>query len=466
MGLEMLMAHNRVLDKLHLSGMQLEDTNGRLLIGFGMLFMYMLVGAVVFTNIEGEAELIEHNEYAKFRSSWQNYLVNEKGVSEDEVDRLFAGIRDSSLAGVWQEKNVTSDLNWTIPKSFLFAGCLLSTIGYGNTSPKTRQGKIFTIVYCLIGIPITLTLLGALSARLLWPSTRLRTLMNLKLGTVFHSKHLQIIHLGTCFGVLIFVAFILPSLILCAIEKGLNFIDAFYFCFISLTTIGIGQTSFDSVPSVLVTVYLIFGLGCMLCFLAILNHVPQFQLLSRYFITKSDEDNEAEVKPVHMHNGGPSYGRYNEPESPGNSDVGMKEVLGTCVKEALTNKSSKYYIDDFGLDLMFHAIVYCASENNVPDVALMFNSLLFVKNTTETDWQCIEEFTDEVHAASQHIESFGKNMTKKERNTFCQITNDLSKTICSMRKECGRSDSVDAIGVFAYAKFHFDANNGVENSNE
>ncbi|KAI6214000.1 hypothetical protein M3Y94_00217400 [Aphelenchoides besseyi] len=322
MGLEMLMAHNRVLDKLHLSGMQLEDTNGRLLIGFGMLFLYMLVGAIVFTNIEGEAELIEHNEYAKFRSSWQNYLVN-KGVSEDEVDRLFAGIRDSSLAGVWQEKNVTSDLNWTIAKSFFFAGTLLTTIGYGNTSPKTRQGKLFTIIYSTLGIPITLTLLGALSARLLWPSTRLRTVMNLKLGTIFHSKHLQIIHLCTVFGILLFVAFVLPSMILCGFEDNLSFIEAFYFCFISLTTIGIGQTTFDSVPSVLVTFYLIFGLGCMLCFLAILNNVPQFQLLSRYFITKSDEENEAESKPVHMHNGGPKYGRYDEQESPGNSDVGL-----------------------------------------------------------------------------------------------------------------------------------------------
>lgn len=60
-------------------------------------------------------------------------------------------------------------------------------------SPKTSYGKLFTIFYCLIGIPLTLSLISALSLRLrAQPSAWLRERINLKFGNEFHSKHLQV----------------------------------------------------------------------------------------------------------------------------------------------------------------------------------------------------------------------------------------------------------------------------------
>ena len=52
----------------------------------------------------------------------------------------------------------------------LFAATIITTVGYGNITPKSNIGKIFTIFYALIGIPLfimCLTNTGDLLAEIL-----------------------------------------------------------------------------------------------------------------------------------------------------------------------------------------------------------------------------------------------------------------------------------------------------------
>lgn len=46
---------------------------------------------------------------------------------------------------------------WTWLDSFYFSVITLTTIGYGDFSPQTSPGKIFTLFYILIGIGIILS---------------------------------------------------------------------------------------------------------------------------------------------------------------------------------------------------------------------------------------------------------------------------------------------------------------------
>uniref|UniRef100_A0A914C1X5 Two pore potassium channel protein sup-9 n=1 Tax=Acrobeloides nanus TaxID=290746 RepID=A0A914C1X5_9BILA len=284
------------------------------------MFFYLLIGAIVFVRIEKPVETIEMDAYLEFRQEWTKRLLT-NGFTEEEIDSLFANIRDASLAGVWMQNNVTSETNWNFWQAFFFAGTLISTVGYGHVSPRTPTGKLFTIIYCIIGIPLTLALLSALAVRFRQPSVWLRSKMNTYFGQMFHAKHIQLIHLASISLLVLILAFIIPSLLFVSIEDDWTFLDAFYYCFISLTTIGLGEYTpgdkpgqpFKSLYKFMITVYLILGLCCMMLFLATLYDIPQFNL-ARFFLTKSDSDDEG--KPIHnIQNGGPKYMKYDEEET-------------------------------------------------------------------------------------------------------------------------------------------------------
>lgn len=54
-------------------------------------------------------------------------------------------------------------LSWL--DAFYFATITLTTIGYGDISPKTDLGKLFTIPYAIMGIGILGAIINALSQR-------------------------------------------------------------------------------------------------------------------------------------------------------------------------------------------------------------------------------------------------------------------------------------------------------------
>ena len=63
----------------------------------------------------------------------------------------------------------SSERNWGVwnSNSALFVFTIVSTIGYGNFAPATNGGKLFLMVYALIGIPIVGICVGILAAQFL-----------------------------------------------------------------------------------------------------------------------------------------------------------------------------------------------------------------------------------------------------------------------------------------------------------
>ena len=54
---------------------------------------------------------------------------------------------------------------WSLFDSFYFSVITLTTIGYGDLSPSTTAGKIFTIVYIFVGLGIILGFVNAIAER-------------------------------------------------------------------------------------------------------------------------------------------------------------------------------------------------------------------------------------------------------------------------------------------------------------
>ncbi|KAK8763670.1 hypothetical protein V5799_033722 [Amblyomma americanum] len=211
-------------------------------------------------------------------------------------------------------KNVTSDPNWSFGHSFFFSSTIITTIGYGNITPLSTGGKIFCIVYGLIGIPLTLILLSAFVERLLIPVTYMLQFLNSRLGHLYQAFNIRVLHLFIVGLLVVVFFFLVPAAIFSSLEPEWDYVDSLYYCFISLTTIGLGDfTPGDSYEQpyrplykVAVVGYLLVGLTSMMLLLNVLYDIPQLNV-GVFFLLKSDELTNDPEK-VRLHHGlGPKY---------------------------------------------------------------------------------------------------------------------------------------------------------------
>lgn len=108
-------------------------------------------------------------------------------------------------------------------------------------SPLSDGGKIFCVVYAVFGIPLTLILFTALVERLMIITSFMYEALLAGLGHAFRVLYVRLVHVFIVFCFVLVVVFLIPSAVFTIVEIDWNFLDAFYYCFISMTTIGLGD---------------------------------------------------------------------------------------------------------------------------------------------------------------------------------------------------------------------------------
>ena len=126
-----------------------------------------------------------------------------------------------------------------MPVTEIFSVVCFST-GYGHTAPLSDGGKAFCIIYSVIGIPFTLLFLTAVVQRIMVFSTR-RPIMYIHTRWGLSKPLVAIVHAIVLGIVSVSCFFLIPAAIFSALEENWNFLESFYFCFISLSTIGLGD---------------------------------------------------------------------------------------------------------------------------------------------------------------------------------------------------------------------------------
>jgi hypothetical protein len=165
----------------------------------GLVVGYVILGALIFMKIESQYELenqikIEKNreeffnhvresteemfnEFMKhnFHTKYNQYRNEEMRLRDRELIKKstwyvelereqFNKMLMNHLTVLLMENEKIEDKDkpsllvredvWNYPNALLYSTTVITTIGYGNITPKSNLGKILTIFYAFIGIPL------------------------------------------------------------------------------------------------------------------------------------------------------------------------------------------------------------------------------------------------------------------------------------------------------------------------
>lgn len=139
-----------------------------------LVVAYCLLGALAFEALEGKNEIIIKKSIRPLRenvtdSLWkytcgldvfirENWTSHVKDTLKDfERDLLKKMEREG-----WDGCEVGENIQWTFSGALFYSIIVITTIGYGHIAPRTKFGKIVTIFYAILGIPLMLFCLSSI----------------------------------------------------------------------------------------------------------------------------------------------------------------------------------------------------------------------------------------------------------------------------------------------------------------
>ncbi len=170
-------------------------------------------------------------------------------------------------------------------------GCFCA--GYGHAAPGTDAGKVFCMFYAGLGIPLTLVMFQSLGERM---NTFVRYLLSRVkkcLGlhrTEISMENMVLVGFLSCLGTLCVGAAAFSHF------EGWTFFHAYYYCFITLTTIGFGdfvalQKKEDLQEK---TPYVVFSFMYILVGLTVIGAFLNLVVLR--FLTMNSEDEKRDAQ--------------------------------------------------------------------------------------------------------------------------------------------------------------------------
>uniref|UniRef100_A0A914DZ74 Potassium channel domain-containing protein n=1 Tax=Acrobeloides nanus TaxID=290746 RepID=A0A914DZ74_9BILA len=241
------------------------------------------------STMSGKLKLFNENLYKAYKGQYVRYgdiRVSKTPLNEQQQQRVTL-LKHRSM----KSQHPGGKL-WTRSSALFFAATTMATIGYGNIVPVTAEGRIACVVFALFGAPLAIITIGDLgkfmSECTIWLYKKIKEIRQAlgikwrmwklrKSGVVAEIDEELSIHQSlegsesnqedeTEVPVLLVFAILLLYMalggILFAFLESWTYVDAFYFCFVSLTTIGFG----DLVPDrhefiVIMLIYLGVGLA-------------------------------------------------------------------------------------------------------------------------------------------------------------------------------------------------------------
>ncbi|KJH40800.1 Ion channel [Dictyocaulus viviparus] len=147
---------------------------------------------------------------------------------------------------------------WSYKTATLYGFGILTTLGYGKVEPRTLSGRLFTVIYGLIGIPITVILLTNLGRYLERLAFKLKQFCYPEDVEDADNEGLSS---AALFFIMVFYMLI-GSILMPLLHGQFDFMNGIYFAFICLTAIEYGDLVPDNnwfIPVVIL--YVCIGLA-------------------------------------------------------------------------------------------------------------------------------------------------------------------------------------------------------------
>lgn len=192
--------------------------------------VYLLTGAAVFDCLESPNEEINRR------------IVNSQIKRFKQITNISDGEFDIIFKIIIRKEHFRRNPQWEFGGSFYFCTLALALIGYGHSTPNTITGKLFCIIYILIGIPISLIMFQSVGERLngfLKYTIKQIKLINFRF---FKFKYHNVSNKDLIIAELMLTSIlVLTASYIFSIYEGWSYFDAIYYSFITLTTIGFGD---------------------------------------------------------------------------------------------------------------------------------------------------------------------------------------------------------------------------------
>ncbi|MBN3282840.1 KCNKD protein, partial [Polyodon spathula] len=215
---------------------------------------YLLCGAAVFSAIEHPVEVDSHRRWNRTLLGFSQRF----NISPGEFRRF---LREYEVAMATGFRVDALRPRWDFAGAFYFVGTVVSTIGFGMTTPATATGKIFLIFYGMMGCAGTILFFNLFLERVI---TLLAVLMK-----AFRRGRLCLrgwdpetdpgreeggggepcrlpAWKPSVYNVMLILGLAVSLIALCASSlytpaEGWSFVDSLYFCFVAFSTIGFGD---------------------------------------------------------------------------------------------------------------------------------------------------------------------------------------------------------------------------------
>ncbi|EFO22306.2 hypothetical protein LOAG_06181 [Loa loa] len=230
--------------------------------------LYTLGGGLIFHELESDAS----------KSYW-NGQITKTNLCITEILRKLKNYSDETVKNIERCWKVGIDerVEWNYVTSTLYGFGIITTLGYSRLVPITTTGRLFSIAYGILGIPVTMIVIAVYGRHLNtfaanWKQ-KLVTFQtknwgregNLKKNKDRKTEETEetssgfatVIFLITFLVYMIFGALLLPLL-----NGKIDFVDGLYYNFLCLTAIDFGQLIPNRIAFLPITfVYICVGLA-------------------------------------------------------------------------------------------------------------------------------------------------------------------------------------------------------------